>query len=80
MLDDFGAMKSYASHAAPKVIGVIEAATTLGISCRSWRRLVDAGLAPQPVRLGRRVLWRVDELDAWLAAGCPSIENLEVSR
>ncbi|MBX3459220.1 MAG: helix-turn-helix domain-containing protein [Planctomycetes bacterium] len=26
---------------------------------------------PAPVRMGRRVLWRKDELLAWVNAGCP---------
>lgn len=73
-------MHSLPSSAAPAAIGLVETSTRMGISSRSWRRLVDAGLAPQPVRLGRRVLWRVDELDAWLAAGCPSIEQWEAQQ
>jgi len=73
-------MTSHVPTAAPSVVDIKSASNKLGVSCRSWRRLVDAGLAPQPVRLGRRVLWRVDELDAWLEAGCPSMETWEVQQ
>ena len=30
-----------------------------------------AGKLPAPVRIGRAVRWRLDELQAWRAAGCP---------
>jgi predicted DNA-binding transcriptional regulator AlpA len=35
-----------------------------------WRDHV-AGLLPRPVRLGRAVRWRRDEILAWIEAGCP---------
>jgi len=38
-----------------------------------WRRLVDAGKAPQPTRFGRLVRWAIRALDEWDAAGCPPI-------
>ncbi|NLE38405.1 MAG: hypothetical protein GX621_10310 [Pirellulaceae bacterium] len=31
----------------------------------------QAGKLPSPVRVGRGLRWRVSEIDAWLAAGCP---------
>ena len=37
-----------------------------------WRRQVDAGRAPQPIRLGRLVRWSIAALEKWEAAGCPS--------
>jgi len=49
-----------------------DAAALLGI-CRAQLYKLDAlGKIPLPVRLGTRApRWRVDELRAWLAAGCP---------
>jgi predicted DNA-binding transcriptional regulator AlpA len=47
------------------------AAGLLGISARHFRKLDRTGLVPRPVRLGRRALWRVAELEEWVAAGCP---------
>lgn len=33
--------------------------------------LHNAGRLPLPIRLGRRTLWRADELKKWTMAGCP---------
>ena len=41
-----------------------------------WRRLVDAGKAPQPTRFGRLCRWSKAELEAWEAEGCPLIRNV----
>jgi excisionase family DNA binding protein len=66
--------------ATPKLLRAPQVARTLGISERTLRRLVGAGHAPEPIRLGRRVLWSVEELDAWLQAGCPHLTRAETSR
>ncbi len=47
------------------------AAAMCGISVRTWRTWDAAGRIPQPVRIGRLTRWRVDELRAWVEAGCP---------
>lgn len=44
----------------------------LGVSSRHVRRLVDAGKAPPPVRLGGCVRWPRHVVEAWLADGCPN--------
>jgi predicted DNA-binding transcriptional regulator AlpA len=49
-----------------------DVAAQLGISARHWFRLVDAGRAPEPVRLGAAVRWQRQAIVEWLAAGCPS--------
>jgi len=33
--------------------------------------MVSAGRTPAPVRLGKRTLWRIQDLEAWVASGCP---------
>lgn len=44
-------------------------AQALGVSTRTWRRWVDANLAPKPVRVGpTSVRWRVADIEAWLEA------------
>jgi len=48
-----------------------KAAEMCGRSLRTWRTWDAAGWIPQPVRIGRSTLWRVDELREWVAAGCP---------
>jgi hypothetical protein len=41
-------------------------------SGRSVRRLDSAALMPRGVRVGGAVKWRIAEIEAWVAAGCPS--------
>ena len=48
-----------------------QAAAMVGKSTRTWRAWDAAGKIPQPIRIGRSTLWRVDELRAWVGAGCP---------
>jgi len=48
------------------------AARMLGISSSHFYAMKRAGqLGPAPIRLGRCCRYRVDELHAWVAAGCP---------
>jgi predicted DNA-binding transcriptional regulator AlpA len=42
-----------------------------GVSLATWWRLLARGKVPPPVRLGGRVLWRVEELEEWVRHGCP---------
>lgn len=44
----------------------------LGVSRSMVHKLNAAGKLPAPVRLGRCLRWRADEITAWLAAGCPA--------
>jgi predicted DNA-binding transcriptional regulator AlpA len=55
----------------PRMIGAAEAARRCGISRTAWYNLKAGGRLPTPIRLGRRVLWRVEELEAWMDAKCP---------
>jgi predicted DNA-binding transcriptional regulator AlpA len=55
----------------PLAVGAQEAARLVGIAPSSWYRLLSRGLAPAGLRLGGRVLWSVDTLRRWIAAGCP---------
>ena len=43
----------------------------LGAGVRTVRTWDAAGKLPSPIRLGGKVVWRVDEIRAWLAAGAP---------
>ena len=56
------------------------AARLCGVSRATWYSLRKAGRIPKPVRLGRRVLWRVEELREWMAAGCPPLSRWEVMK
>ena len=57
------------------LIDSTEAARMCGISRTMWWSLHSAGKVPVPVRLGRRTLWRSDELCRWTAGGCPPRER-----
>ena len=48
-----------------------KAAAMCGMALRTWRTWDAAGFVPAPVRIGRSTFWRVNELKAWIAAGCP---------
>jgi predicted DNA-binding transcriptional regulator AlpA len=56
----------------PVMVDAKTAASLCGVSRSTWLGWDSAGLCPQPVRLGGRVLWAVDVLRAWAWAGCPS--------
>ena len=57
---------------SPALLGVEHVADMLGVSSRTVRRLVDAGKAPQPTRLGKCVRWPRAAVESWIANGCPS--------
>jgi excisionase family DNA binding protein len=50
-------------------------AEMLQVSTRTLWRLQNAGRLIGPVRLGRSVRWRKDELLRWIAAGCPACSD-----
>lgn len=46
-----------------------------GISPRTvWTMNETGALGPRPLKLNKRSLWRVDELQAWVQADCPRRE------
>jgi predicted DNA-binding transcriptional regulator AlpA len=59
------------------VLRAPEAAALCKVAVRTWRAWDAAGRIPQPVRIGRLTLWRVDELREWIAAGCPRRQEWE---
>jgi predicted DNA-binding transcriptional regulator AlpA len=60
-----------APSAPPLLVNAREAARLCGTAESSWWALTSAGRTPVSVRLGRRRLWRTEELARWVAAGCP---------
>jgi predicted DNA-binding transcriptional regulator AlpA len=50
------------------------------MSPATWDRLVSAGKTPRPLRLGKVLVWRVNELAAWVEAGCPDRAEWEARR
>ena len=62
---------------APLLMDARAASALCGVSVRTWWALHSAGRTPLPVRLGRRTLWRADELADWCKAGCPARDRWE---
>ncbi|MBX7165916.1 MAG: hypothetical protein K1X74_06165 [Pirellulales bacterium] len=48
-----------------------ELATILKVSKRTLWRLLSGAKLPQPLHIGRSPRWRLTEINAWIAAGCP---------
>ncbi len=53
------------------LLTVDEAAALLNVGRSFIYKLHSSGRLPLPVRLGRSVRWRRDELEHWVLAGCP---------
>ena len=62
---------------SPLVVDAKRLAKLLCSGVRTVRTWDAAGKLPAPLRIGGRVLWRVDVIRAWLAAGAPSREVRE---
>jgi predicted DNA-binding transcriptional regulator AlpA len=57
------------------------AARLCGVSRSQWWKLHASGKVPLPVYLGSKApRWRVEELRAWLAAGCPDRQEWQRRR
>lgn len=64
----------------PLVADARRLAVMLCCGIRTVRTWDAAGKLPAPVRIGGRVVWRVDEIRAWLAAGAPNRDEWEARR
>ena len=56
---------------SPLVADAALLAKLLGLGLRTIRTHDAAGKLPRPIRIGGRVVWDVEEIRAWLAAGAP---------
>lgn len=61
-----------------ELLNVREVAEILHCSSRHVFRLSENEKMPQPIKLGALVRWRRDEIEAWIADGCPSCETAEM--
>lgn len=41
-------------------------AEMLGISRKSLYHALDAGQLPSPIKIGNRLRWRIEDIEAWL--------------
>ena len=64
----------------PRLLSITGVSQLLGVSRSQVKRLRASGRLPDPIRLGGRVLWRVDEIDAWVQAGCPAASKWRTMR
>jgi predicted DNA-binding transcriptional regulator AlpA len=55
-------------------------AALLDLSLRTVRRLDSSGKLPRPVRIGGAVRWRLNEIEAWLEAGCPDRQRWDATK
>ena len=58
----------------PLVVDANGLAVLISAKLRTVRAYDASGKIPSPVRIGGKVLWRVEEIKRWLAAGAPSRE------
>ena len=60
---------------SPLVVDARRLARLLSAGLRTVRAWDAAGKLPSPLRISGRVLWRVEEIRAWLNAGAPDRET-----
>ncbi|MCC7313266.1 MAG: helix-turn-helix domain-containing protein [Planctomycetes bacterium] len=53
----------------PLALGASDAAKAVGVSKRTWWRLVASGKAPPGHKLGSRRVWRVEDIKKFVADG-----------
>jgi predicted DNA-binding transcriptional regulator AlpA len=71
---------SSAAAVEPLLVPAPEAARLCGISEATWFRLKSAGKTPEPVKLGGRVLYRIEDLKLWVALGCPDRKTFDTRK
>ena len=59
---------------------VEDVARELRCSTRHIWAMLSKGAIPAPLRAGRAVRWRRDDIEQWIAAGMPSREAFEADR
>ncbi|HOX39627.1 MAG TPA: helix-turn-helix domain-containing protein [Candidatus Brocadiia bacterium] len=53
------------------LLGASDVAEMLSVATVTIWRSIHSGRIPAPVRIGGRTLWRREELEEWIRAGCP---------
>jgi predicted DNA-binding transcriptional regulator AlpA len=67
---------------AAELLTLPDLAAVLRIGFRTAIRRREAGLLPEPIRMGsqRMIRWRRGEIMDWLAAGCPDGKTWEAMK
>jgi excisionase family DNA binding protein len=63
----------------PLMVTAEELAGELQISERTLWRLLSSGQLIEPIRIGRSVRWRREEVERWIANSCPPRDKWESS-
>ena len=63
------------TDAIPLAVDARALAPLLTCGVRTIRTWDAAGKLPEPLRISGKVLWRLDEIKAWLEAGAPNRER-----
>ena len=61
----------------PLLVDISTAGKILSISKSFLLQLDASGKIPQPIHLGKRRLWRVEDLQRWVSMGCCSRREFE---
>jgi hypothetical protein len=77
---DAGPPASLTAPVEPLLVDTDRAEAMCGISPATWYRLKSAQRTPAPVRLGGRVLYRVEDLRLFVRWGCPSRREFEARK
>jgi excisionase family DNA binding protein len=72
-------MTDYLENGA-RLISIEMAANRCGISRSTFYELISRGKTPSPIKLGKRVLFDIQELDKWIENKCPPRSKWDIMR
>jgi len=74
-------MTDHDTQLAPLLLPAEQAAAMIGVGRSHFYAMHSSGrLGPMPVRLGKRSLWRRDEIQNWVAADCPARQRWQAMK
>ena len=59
------------TETSPLLLSIKSLAHKLGVCERTIRTMRSVGEIPEPLKVRGRVLWKFEEIQAWVNAGCP---------
>ena len=71
----YGAKMNATPKPKQQLLTVPDVAELCSIAPETVRRLTDRGTLPRPVRLGRAVRYRLDEIEQWIQDNCPDLSK-----
>jgi excisionase family DNA binding protein len=77
---NLGSGHSRTDSAEVLLLDAVSVAEMLNISRTTFYALKAAGRLPKPIRLGRCVRWRIEEIKEWVNVGCPPLHRWEAMR